>query len=51
MRAATLAWSLGVADATEDIIKGIGPLFPDPGGVDPQDLMDYYGPDAPPLED
>ena len=42
---------MGVADATEDTIHGLGPLFPDPGVVDPHDLMDYYGPAAPPLED
>ncbi len=29
----------------------MGPLFPDPGAVDPKDLMEYYGPLAPPLED
>jgi hypothetical protein len=50
-RAVALAWSLRVADATEDTINGIGPLFPDPRRVDPPDLMDYYGPAAPPLED
>jgi hypothetical protein len=47
-RADALAGSLGVADATEDTIHGLGPLFPDPGAVDPTDLMDYYGPAAPP---
>ena len=50
-RAAALAGSLGVADATPDTIAGIPPLFPNPGIVDPQDLLDYYGPAAPPLED
>jgi hypothetical protein len=40
-----------VADATQDTINAIGPLFPDPGTVDPQDLLDLYGPAAPPLED
>ena len=47
-RAAALAGSLGVADATEDTINGLGPVFPDPSVVDPQDLMDYYGLVAPP---
>ena len=50
-RAAALAGSLGVADATPDTIAGIPPFFPDPGVVDPQDLLDYFGPAAPPLED
>ena len=50
-RAAALAGSLGVADATPDTIAAIPPLFPDPGVVDPQDLLDYFGPEAPPLED
>jgi hypothetical protein len=34
-RAASLAGSLGVVDATEDTICGLGPLFPDPGVVGP----------------
>jgi hypothetical protein len=40
-----------VADATPDTINAIGPLFPDSGPLDPQDLLDPYGPAAPPLED
>ena len=48
-RATTLAGSLGVVEATHDTVNAIGPLFLDPGRVDPQDLLDYYGPHAPPL--
>ena len=47
-RAAALAGSLSVADATHDTINDIGPLFPNPCGVDPEDLHDLYGPTAPP---
>ena len=43
--------SLGVAEATHDTIDAIGPLFPDLGVVDPQDLIDLYGLAAPPLEE
>jgi hypothetical protein len=50
-RAAALAGSLGVADATEDTLKAIPHLFPEPGGVSQADLMDLYGPAAPPLQD
>jgi len=44
-----MSCSLGVAKATEDTIKAIGPLFPEQGGVSPEDLIDYYGPATPPL--
>ncbi len=47
-RAATLTGSLGVADATEDTIKAIAPLFPEPGIVSPEDLLDFFGTSAPP---
>jgi hypothetical protein len=50
-RAAALAESLGVAEATHDMIKAIPPLFPEPSRVSPEDLLDYFGPDAPPLEE
>jgi len=50
-RAAALARSPGVADATEDTIRAISPLFLEPGWVSPEDLLDYFGPAAPPLED
>jgi hypothetical protein len=53
-RAASLSSRLGVANATEDIINGIAPLFPKPCVVSQQDLLDYFGPPAPPpplLED
>ena len=50
-RSAALSGSLGIAEATTDTINAIGPLFPDPGPVDPQDLRDFYGPVAPPMED
>ena len=42
---------MGVAYATEDIIRAIPTLFPKPGIVSPHDLLDYFGPAAPPLDD
>ena len=50
-RAAALAGSLEVADATEDTIRAIPPLLPEPCWVSLDDLLDYFGPAAPPLED
>jgi hypothetical protein len=43
---------LGVAEADEDTIRGIDPLFPAPrGGLAPEDLLAYYDPPAIPLLD
>jgi hypothetical protein len=39
-----------VADATEDTIRAIPPLFPEPDWVFPNDLLDYFGPAVFPLE-
>ena len=50
-RVAQLAGSLGVAEANEDTIRGIPPLFPEPREIFPEDLLEYFGPVAPPLED
>jgi len=50
-KASAMAGSLGDADATHDTIDAISPLFPNPGVVDPHDLIDMYGPIAPPLEE
>jgi hypothetical protein len=50
-RAAALAGSLGVAEATAETLKAIGPLFPEPRRVSEADILDLYGPAAPPLED
>jgi len=50
-RAAQLAGSLGVAEASEDTIKYTAPLFPAPRVVAPADMMAYYGPPVNPLMD
>ncbi len=39
-----MAGSLGIAEATADMINAFGPLFLDLGVVDPHDLRDFYGP-------
>jgi len=48
-RAAILSGSLGVADATEEIIRATPPLSR--STVSAQDLLDYFGPSTPPLDD
>ena len=47
-RVAQLAGSLGVAEANEDTIRGIPPMFPEPREISPNDLLEYFGPDSPP---
>jgi len=48
-RAANLAGSQGIADATPDTLHALPSLFPEPTTISEEDLRDFYGPVAAPL--
>jgi hypothetical protein len=48
-RASQLGGSIGVAEANEGTIKGIGPMFLELGVVPATDFIAYYGPPTAPL--
>jgi len=50
-RAANLAGSLGIADATPDTLRALLSLFPKPTTISEEDLKDFYGLAAAPLPD
>jgi hypothetical protein len=50
-RAANLAGSLGIADATLDTLHSLPSLFPEPTTISEEDLKDFYGPTAAPQPD